>query len=109
MIQEIYLLVASFENARVFALIISCLVSGGLGFWIWSTAKHANLPLTTFGWVQVYIFGLISFFSGCLVMGYLIVPKNADKMMDMLGVARFVDFYTRQVQSALMFIVNLAR
>lgn len=106
--REIYVFVANLENARIIALIISCVATLGLGGWIWSTAKHANIELTTFGWTQVYVCGAIAFMSGSLVLGYLIVPKNADRLMDMMGVARLVDAYTRQVQAALIFIVRLA-
>ncbi len=106
--REIYVIVANLDNARIFALILSCMVSLGFAVWVWSTAKHANIPLTSFGWAQVYVFGMIAFMSACLVLGYLIVPKNAEKLVDLMGVERLLDAYSRQVQAALIFIVRLA-
>jgi len=106
---DLIIIVHNFDNCRIIALVISCVVSLGIAAWIWSTAKHANLPLSTFQWAQIYFFALISFLSGVLVLGLLIVPKNAESLLDVLRIKGFVESYSRQVQGALIYIVNLLR
>jgi len=105
--RELYMFLLDIDRARVIAMVISCVASLGVLSFIWSTANQANLRVTTAQWVQIYLFGFIAFISGVLVLGFIIVPKNADKLLEMTYLRYPVDAFSRQVQAALLYIVRL--
>lgn len=106
---ELYLIVMDLNNARVIALILSGLLSLGVVGWVLDNVKKRRQPMTNLDTVTVYLFGFVSFISGVLVMGLLVVPKNADNLMEAIMVRNIVDGYTYQVQKALIFCINLVR
>ena len=103
---ELYGLFADFDRARIFTLMITTVVGIGGMSWIWGNAKQANIKLTTFDWIQIYAFGLVAFLSGMLVMGMLIVPDNADALLELIRADGVVNWLTKQVQAFLLWMIR---
>ena len=103
---QLYALFSSFERVRIFTMMLTTLLGIGGMSWVWGNAKQTNIPLTSFGWAQIYVFGLISFLSAVLVLGMLIVPDNAEALLELIHAEGIVSWLTLQVQSFLLYLVR---
>jgi hypothetical protein len=106
--QDLYRIFANPDNTRIIAMILSGVSSLGVVVYFLSNAKRAHLRLTNTQRFLVIAFGIIAFFSGLLTVGYLIVPKNSDNLLDLFGIRRVVDSYTQEVQRAILWLIHLA-
>jgi hypothetical protein len=106
--RELFVFLSNISNIYPLAFIFSCVVSVGLLSFIWGNAHSANVRLSSFQWIQIYGLGLVAFLSGILILGFLIVPKNAEGLLDLLRIKYYADLYVKQVQAACLWFVKLA-
>ena len=92
---------------RIIAMIISGVFSGGVITYFWSNSKRSGIRMTNIQWVIIWGFGAIAFLSASLTLGFLIVPKNSDGLLELLRLDRTVNEYTRVVQGVLLWFIAL--
>jgi hypothetical protein len=102
----IYSLVADPEWAEILTLLFIGLVSLAWLSFIWGNAKRQNQRLTTFDWGGIYVLGFLAFFCGGIILGKFIVPKNADSLLEILGIDYVLEFVTRHFQAFLLAIIR---
>ncbi len=104
---EFYRFVSDPETAKICALVFLGLTGLGLSSFVYQNAKQAHLRLTEIQWVEVYGGGGVAALCGILVLGYVIVPDNADNLVDLLFLGKPFRWYWKLVQQFMQWFVRL--
>jgi len=95
---DLYRFVSDPWIAEILTLITFGLVCLGYLSFVWSNSKRLNIRLSTLDWAQIYFLGLLVFLTGVILLGKLIVPKNADDLLDLLGLEQILRYATLRFQ-----------
>jgi hypothetical protein len=104
---EIYRLVADPEWGEILTIVTIGLLCMSYMSFTWSNAKRLNKRISDFQWAQIYFMGLILFISGSILLGKLIVPANADKLLEILYLDGTLKYLTSKFQSFLLPILRM--
>ena len=103
---SLFTFVASYQNAEYLTIItIGLAILAYLSF-IWGNANRLNVRLTLFQWTQIYVLGTMLFLCSVILLGKLIVPDNADSLLDLLHLNGFLHKATLQYQQVLLAILR---
>ncbi|HOY68679.1 MAG TPA: hypothetical protein PLP29_17510 [Candidatus Ozemobacteraceae bacterium] len=103
---ELYQICMDQAVAQFITLAIVGLFSGAWIYRIWSNAHLSNTPLTFIENVQVAILGPTTLIVGMIMFGYIAFPKNAEAIMDILGLKQPLDQATLLVQRGLLWMIR---
>jgi len=104
---DLYRFCSDAGNAQYITLLLLGFFFVCWASWVYTNAKQTNLPLTTLEWWQIYGSGTLALLCGSLFMGFVMVPENAEKLVEILYVKEPLDWLTMQVRSVLMWLVGL--
>ena len=103
---SLYILVSDYEIAEILTIISFGLLCLAWLSFIYGNAKKLNKRLTSFQWAQTYILGVICFLAGVILLGKLIVPKNADGLLELLHIDRLLNVMTLKFQQLLLSLIR---
>ncbi len=95
---NLYRLISDQGMAEILTLISFGLVCLAYLSFVWGNSKKLNTELTTYDWAQIYFFGLLVFLTGTVLLGKLIVPDNADNLLQMLKLYEPLRYATLRFQ-----------
>lgn len=95
---DLYRFVSDNGIAEILTLITFGLICLGYLSFIWSNSKRLNIRLSTFDWAQIYFFGLLVFLTAVILLGKLIVPNNADDLLELIGLEKVLRYATLRFQ-----------
>ncbi|MBF0501399.1 MAG: hypothetical protein HQM09_14760 [Candidatus Riflebacteria bacterium] len=104
---ELYKIFADFDNARILMMCLTCIFSCGMLAWVWGDSKRAGIEITHSQWTQIYVFGLLSFLSGVMVLGLLLTPSNSMGLMELMHLKGLLELCTANVQKFVLYVIRL--
>jgi hypothetical protein len=104
---ELYKLISDPGTGEILTLITIGLICLGYLSFIWGNSKKLNIRLTSLDWAQIYTFGLIVFVTGVILLGKLIVPTNADDLLQMLHIYEPLRYLTTRYQTFLLSLLRM--
>jgi len=95
---DLYRFVSDNGIAEMLTLITFGLICLGYLSFVWGNSKRLNVRLSAFDWVQIYVLGLFVFLSAVILLGKMIVPKNAEDLLYMVGLDKPLRYATLRFQ-----------
>ena len=102
----LYTIVSDFDNAMIITLFSIALVCVALLMRIWKLAGLTGKKFSSWEWFHIYLFSIIIFICGVVSFAKFLYPENADKLLELLHLDRFLEFITRGYQSILLKIIR---
>lgn len=103
---ELYRLISDPWIGELLTIITMGLLCLGYLSFVWGNSQRLNTQPSTLSWAQIYFFGLMVFLLGATLLGKLIVPRNTDELLNMVGLNDLLHYVTVRFQ---MFMQSLLR
>lgn len=75
--------------------------------YIWDVSNTGTRKPNNVELAQIYFTGAVCFFLGSSILGYLIVPDNAESLLDLLGVKGMLMFVNAGCQKVILWFLKL--